>query len=89
MPLPGEALVNLGRAQCKVAAVQDRFHEDLASSYLDGLERNLAGLKDYQAARKKLDSRRLAMDAAAKRLATSKKQDRGLEEEVRVSRARL
>lgn len=88
--MAGEALNNLGRAQCKIAHAQDEFLNSLSSAYLEGIDRTHGTLKDYQASRKKLDSRRLAMDAAVKRMQNSKKkEDRGLEEEVRVAKARL
>ncbi|CED85366.1 Lysophosphatidic acid acyltransferase endophilin/SH3GL, involved in synaptic vesicle formation [Phaffia rhodozyma] len=85
----GQRLLEIGRAQCKIAAVQERYAEELIAGFLSGLERSTEEMKDYSAARKKLESRRLAMDAAQKRQLTSKKSSPALDEEVRVARARF
>ncbi|KAL7411706.1 hypothetical protein BDY24DRAFT_395773 [Mrakia frigida] len=84
----GKSLVQMGRAKCKIAAIQDSYVQEIGEGYLAGLERAMDQIKDYQSLRKKLDSRRLAMDAATKRAASSKKDNRALEEEVRTSKAR-
>lgn len=61
----------------------------MTSSWLESLNRNLAMMRDYQNARKKLESRRLAYDSAVAKANRSKREDYRLEEEVRTSKAKF
>lgn len=88
--------------------VQDEYASRIGEGYILGMENALAVVQDYQALRKKLDSRRyvlpepvcgnansidspprLALDAATRKLNSSKKDSRALEDEVESAQARL
>ncbi|KAJ7064664.1 hypothetical protein C8F01DRAFT_1127609 [Mycena amicta] len=72
----GMSLVSLGRAQCKVAKFQESFAESFADNFMGSLVRFAEDIKEYEASRKKLDSRRLSYDAATakyEKLKNSKK----------------
>ncbi|RSH91134.1 hypothetical protein EHS25_010310 [Saitozyma podzolica] len=85
----GDGLTKYGRARCKLAIAQEEFANRLSEGYMGGMEQALETVNEYKAFRKKLDSRRLALDAAIAKLNGSKKDNRGLEEEVEVARARF
>ena len=51
-------MVTLGRAHCQVATLQDAFALRFEDTYLASLHRTEDEIKEYQAQRKKLDSRR-------------------------------
>ena len=57
-------------------------------SALDTMERGLVQMKDYQTARKKLESRRLAYDSVLSKVQKMKKEDVRTEEELRSARAK-
>lgn len=59
------------------------------STWLDSLERSLAQMKEYQTARKKLETRRLAYDTSLTKLERQKKEDFRVEEELRNARAKF
>ena len=52
------------------------------------MERGLVQMKDYQTARKKLESRRLAYDSVLSKVQKMKKEDVRTEEELRSARAK-
>jgi BAR domain len=54
----GQALVSLGRAFCNVATAQEALGRSLASSFIIALQRFMDQIKDYEAERKKLETRR-------------------------------
>jgi hypothetical protein len=56
----GASLVALGRAQCKVVALQDARAGTLREAFIRALGRYEDEIVEYQAARKKLESRRCA-----------------------------
>ncbi|KAF7316533.1 BAR domain-containing protein [Mycena indigotica] len=60
----GGALVSLGRAQCKIAKFQESYAQSFADNFMSSLTRFADDVKEYEALRKKLDSRRLSYDAA-------------------------
>ncbi|KAI0060153.1 BAR-domain-containing protein [Artomyces pyxidatus] len=62
----GTSLVKLGRAHCKVATLQEAFGITLQDTYLLSLTRIGDQIKEYEAERKKLETRRLNYDAALK-----------------------
>ncbi|KAH9976692.1 hypothetical protein BGW80DRAFT_1289810 [Lactifluus volemus] len=64
----GQALVSFGRAFCNVATAQEALGRSLASSFIIALQRFLDQVKDYEAERKKLETRRLNKDAAMKQV---------------------
>jgi len=57
-------------------------------SALDTMERGLVQMKDYQTARRKLESRRLAYDSVLSKVQKMKKEDVKIEEELRTARAK-
>ena len=52
------------------------------------MERGLVQMKDYQAARRKLESRRLAYDSVLSKVQKMRKEDVRTEEELRSARAK-
>ncbi|KAF2005518.1 BAR-domain-containing protein [Amniculicola lignicola CBS 123094] len=84
----GNCLSSLGRANERLARVQETYVAGATSTWLEGLERGLAQMKEYQAARKKLEARRLAYDAALAKMEKAKKEDFRVEEELRSQKAK-
>ncbi|CAK7226345.1 hypothetical protein SEUCBS140593_006211 [Sporothrix eucalyptigena] len=84
----GSCLTSLGRANERLASAQERYVADATATWLESLERNLAMLKEYQTARKKLENRRLAYDASINRMQKAKRDDFRIEEELRTNRAK-
>ncbi|PSR76797.1 hypothetical protein PHLCEN_2v8178 [Hermanssonia centrifuga] len=64
----GTSLVSLGRAHCQVATLQEAFALNYNETYIASLQRAEDEIKEYQVQRKKLESRRLAYDAAASKV---------------------
>nr|POE56807.1 meiotically up-regulated gene 137 protein [Quercus suber] len=85
----GQCLSSLGRANERIARIQETYCANAASSWSESLEHSLAQLKEYQSARKKLDQRRLAYDTAAQKMQRSKKEDVRLGDEVRSQKAKF
>ncbi|OXG42331.1 hypothetical protein C359_02348 [Cryptococcus neoformans Bt120] len=85
----GDALSKYGRARCRLASAQEEFASRLGDSYIAGMESGLAAVNEYKSLRKKLDSRRLALDAAITKSQNSKKDTGVLEEEVSIARIRF
>ncbi|SMR56936.1 unnamed protein product [Zymoseptoria tritici ST99CH_1E4] len=79
----GQCLSTLGRANERIARMQETYCANATSSWLESLERSLVQMKEYQRARKQLDSRRLAYDTASTKMQKSKKEDFKMEEELR------
>ncbi|KAG5733819.1 Meiotically up-regulated gene 137 protein [Termitomyces sp. T112] len=89
----GPSLVKFGRAHCKVAALQEAFALTLKDTFLAFLEQYTSGIKDYEAHKKKLESRRLSYDAAVAKYEKLKngkkeKEKREAEEEMETARDR-
>ncbi|WVQ96653.1 hypothetical protein IAU59_003759 [Kwoniella sp. CBS 9459] len=85
----GDGLSKYGRARCRLAAAQEDFSQRLGDNYIAGMEAALAAVNDYKGLRKKLDSRRLALDAAISKAQSSKKDQYALEEEVNIAKQRF
>lgn len=68
--------------------MQETYTANATTSWLESLERSLAQMKEYQVARKKLDSRRLAYDTCQAKMQKSKKEDFKMEEELRSQKAK-
>lgn len=79
----GQCLSSLGRANERIARMQETYCANATSSWLESLERSLVQMKEFQRARKQLDSRRLAYDTASVKMQKSKKEDFRMEEELR------
>ncbi|KAH9837641.1 BAR-domain-containing protein [Rhodofomes roseus] len=64
----GTSLMSMGRALCKVATLQETFAMTFEDTFLASVFRMEDEIKEYQAQRKKLESRRLSYDAAISKL---------------------
>lgn len=84
----GTCLSSLGRANERLARVQETYIQSATSTWLEGLERSLVQMKEYQAARKKLETRRLAYDTSLAKMQKTKKEDFRMEEELRAQKAK-
>ncbi|KAI1171762.1 BAR domain-containing protein [Nemania sp. FL0916] len=84
----GNGLIAMGRANERVAGLQENYVAHATSYWLDGLERSLAMMKEFQSARKKLESRRLTYEANASKIQKAKREDFRLEDDLRASKAK-
>lgn len=84
----GNCLIAMGRTNEKTARIQESYVANATSTWLESLERSLAQMKEYQAARKKLENRRLAYDASLSKMQKAKKEDFRVEEELRSQKAK-
>lgn len=82
----GQCLLGMGRANERIARSQDTYVSSATSSWLESVERSQLQMKEYAAARKKLESRRLAYDTASSKMQKSKKEDYKLEEDLRAQK---
>ena len=76
----GQCLLSLGRANERIARMQETYCANATSSWLESVERSMIQMKEYQAARKKLESRRLAYDTATITIQKIKRDDYKAEE---------
>ena len=79
----GSCLLALGRANERIGRMQETYCANATSSWLESVERSQVQMKEYQAARKKLESRRLAYDTATTKVQKAKREDFRVEEELR------
>ncbi|BDD62040.1 hypothetical protein MAP00_007036 [Monascus purpureus] len=84
----GQCLIMFGRAEERLARIQESYAAQASATWLESQERNLTQLKEYQSARKKLDTRRLAYDTSLSKVQKAKKEDYRIEEELRVQRVK-
>ncbi|KAE8146165.1 hypothetical protein BDV25DRAFT_55181 [Aspergillus avenaceus] len=84
----GRCLTIFGRTEERVARLQESYIAEANSSWLESLDRSLAQMKQYQNARRKLDSRRLAFDTSLSKMQKAKKEDFRAEEELRTQKAK-
>ncbi|CAG7963076.1 unnamed protein product [Penicillium salamii] len=84
----GQCLIMFGRTEERIARIQENYITQATSSWLESLERSLTQMKDYQQARKKLDSRRLAYDTSLSKMEKAKKEDFRVEEELRSQKVK-
>ncbi|KAI6011431.1 hypothetical protein EDC04DRAFT_2905496 [Pisolithus marmoratus] len=85
----GSSLVRLGRAQCKIAMLQEAFALTLNDTFLSSCERFLQDIKDYEHQRKKLESRRSSYDTAINKLEKIKNSKKEKEKERREAEDEL
>lgn len=94
----------MGRTNERIGRIQETYVANATSSWLESLERSLAQMKDYQvcpwppgeihiliikqAARKKLENRRLAYDTSLAKMQKAKREDFQAEEELRIQKAK-
>ncbi|RKL16567.1 hypothetical protein BFJ68_g5182 [Fusarium oxysporum] len=81
----GNCLLSLGRANERIAGIQDSYVDCANATWLDNLERSLAMMREYQ----KLENRRLAYDASTNKLQKARRDDFRIEEEVRMNKAKF
>ncbi|KAL3419529.1 bar domain-containing protein [Phlyctema vagabunda] len=84
----GNCLIGMGRTNERIARTQETYVVNATTGWLESLERSLAMMKEYQAARKKLENRRLAYDASLSKMTKAKKEDFRVEEELRSQKAK-
>ncbi|KAI9721514.1 MAG: hypothetical protein M1812_002276 [Candelaria pacifica] len=84
----GNCLISMGRTNERIARMQETYVANATTSWLESLERSLAQMKEYQAARKKLEARRLAYDASLAKMQKAKREDFRVEEELRAQKAK-
>ncbi|KAI8047516.1 uncharacterized protein B0P05DRAFT_565785 [Gilbertella persicaria] len=82
----GIALINLGQAETRIAALQEAFAHDIKTGYMTILTNGLQEYKEYDSLRKKLASRRLDYDSKLNRLNKAKKEKPELEQEMQAAR---
>ncbi len=88
--LSGKSLISYGRAKSRVAAIQETYAVHLMEAFINHLNRSLVELEEYSGLRKKLDSRRLALDAAiSKAEKTYKKEKDKKEAQDELEKAQL
>lgn len=84
----GRCLTMFGRAEERLARIQESYIAQATSGWLESLERSLTQLKDYQTSRKKLDTRRLAYDTSLSKMQKAKREDFRVEEELRTQKVK-
>ncbi|RYP40863.1 hypothetical protein DL767_001344 [Monosporascus sp. MG133] len=84
----GNCLIAMGRANERIAGIQEAYVANATSCWLEGLERQLAMMKEYQAARKKLENRRLGYDASSAKMQKARREDFRLEDELRAAKVK-
>ncbi|KAL6799365.1 BAR domain-containing protein [Trichoderma sp. SZMC 28013] len=82
-------LASMGNANEQLAELQTTYLDCANATWQTHIEQNLSMMKEYQAARKKLESRRLAYDATMGKMQKAKKDDIRLEEELRVNKTKF
>lgn len=82
----GQCLLGLGRANERIARMQETYGANATSSWLESTERSMIQMKEYAAAKKKLEQRRLAFDTASGKVQKSKKEHFKIEEELRLQK---
>ncbi|KAI9722097.1 MAG: hypothetical protein M1828_004911 [Chrysothrix sp. TS-e1954] len=85
----GQCLASFGQANEKVARLQETYATSATDTWLASVERGVAQMKEYQAARKRMDSRRLALDTAQGKMQKAKRDDYRAEEEARAQKAKF
>jgi len=71
-----------------MARAQESYISAATDSWHESLERSFVQMKEYQAARKKLESRRLAYDTSLAKMQKAKREDFRVEEELRSQQAK-
>lgn len=78
----------LGRTQERLARAQESYIAGATTTWLESLERAIVQMKEYQASRKRLETRRLAYDTSLAKMQKAKKEDFRVEEELRNQKAK-
>ncbi|TFK37555.1 hypothetical protein BDQ12DRAFT_666840 [Crucibulum laeve] len=64
----GNSLVNLGRAHCQVATLQEAYALTFKDTFMSSIQGLSEEIKEYEAVKRKLESKRLSYDAAVNKL---------------------
>lgn len=83
-----EGLNKLGTTSQKIADLQTTFAHKMNQTILTSYEKQVSQLNEYKSIRKKLESRRITLDAANHKFQRSKRDDSKSEEEVRSAEFR-
>ena len=78
----------MGRTQERLARNQEAYIAAATSSWLESLDRSTVQMKEYSAARRKLEQRRLAYDTSLAKMQKAKREDFRVEEELRSQKAK-
>lgn len=84
----GHALLRFGVAQQKIARMQEVYANKGMDIWIECLEKSMQQMKQYQGARKKLETRRLNYDTTLTKVQRAKKEDFRLDEELRSQRVK-
>ncbi|KAJ9612356.1 hypothetical protein H2200_003953 [Cladophialophora chaetospira] len=84
----GQCLNMFGRTQERLARTQETYIASATTGWLESLERSIVQMKEYQAARKRLETRRLAYDTSLAKMQKAKREDFRVEEELRSQKAK-
>ncbi|KAG8927908.1 hypothetical protein FRC02_007603 [Tulasnella sp. 418] len=86
----GQCLGKLGRAHCRIAQLQEDFAQTFYDTWLGSIALVRDTMREYNAQRKKLESRRLTFDAARTKLEKAKKEKdrKDAEEEFKLAKSR-
>jgi hypothetical protein len=87
-PVLADCFPVFGRTQERLARAQEAYITSATSTWLESLERSLVQMKEYQASRKRLETRRLAYDTSLAKMQKAKKEDFRVEEELRSQKAK-
>ncbi|KAI0276054.1 hypothetical protein BGY98DRAFT_740303 [Russula aff. rugulosa BPL654] len=87
--LLGQVLIIFGRAFCNIATAQEALGRSLGSSLIVSLQRFLDQVKDYEAEKKKLETRRLNRDAAMKQVERVENNKKAKEKDRREAQEEL
>lgn len=87
-PLLADRFPVFGRTQERLARAQENYITSATGTWLESLERSLVQMKEYQASRKRLETRRLAYDTSLAKMQKAKKEDFRVEEELRNQKAK-
>jgi hypothetical protein len=85
----GRCLITMGRAHERIASAHEAHIAASTTTWLSSTDRSLAMMKEYQASRKKLEARRMTLDASTTRQQKARRDDSRIDEEMRAARAKF
>ncbi|KAF5329774.1 hypothetical protein D9619_009134 [Psilocybe cf. subviscida] len=87
----GSALVQLGRAHCKIASMQEEYAVAVKDTFLASMDRFKEDIKEYELIKKKVENRRVIAETATakfEKLQNGKKEKEKREAEDEMERAK-
>ncbi|KAJ2366689.1 hypothetical protein IW150_005877, partial [Coemansia sp. RSA 2607] len=84
----GKALEQFGQVVERISDLQVQFINNVKEEWLSNLQRNIDEFKEYQAMKKRLDSRRSDYESKQSKLQKSRKENVNLEDELRTAQVR-